>query len=192
MNNNEKSNGKEKLKEKLCRECEIAWATKGYKKTSITYLTSKVGISTGHFYLLYDNKEQLFSETLRGLQSQLKLELEKILSENPNKTGFVAALKWLYREYSKRRYLYDFISDDFQAFINKLSPEEMASLKLDSIEYSEYIIEKTYLVYKVDKQLVFDTIQALLYTVSIQDSILENKIRTFDFIIEAVIPKLFE
>ena len=192
MNNNGKRNGKEELKEKLCKECEIAWATKGYKKTSITYLTSRVGISTGDFYLLYDNKEQLFSETLRGLQSQLKLELEKILAENPNKTGFVKALKWLYREYAKRRYLYDFISDDFQAFINKLSPEEMASLKLDSIEYSEYIIEKTDLVYKVDKQLVFDTIQALIYTVSIQDSILENKIETFDFIIEAVIPKLFE
>lgn len=180
------------LKEKLCKECEQAWAIKGYKKTSISYLTSKVNISTGAFYLLYQNKEELFSETLKRVQDELKVELETILSSEPNRNGLVKALKWLYREYNQRRYLYDFNNPDFQSFISKIPKEEISSLKMDSMNFSDYIIKKADLIYKVEKQSAFDVIQALLYTVSIQDSIVEDKVSTFDLILDNIISKLFE
>jgi len=180
------------LKDQLCKECEIAWASKGYKKTSINYLTSQVNISTGAFYLLYQNKEELFSETLKSVQGKLKVEIETILSSQPNKNGLVMALKWLYREYDQRRYLYDFNSPDFQSFITKIPKKEISHLKMSSINFSEYIIQKADLNYKVEKQVAFETIQALLYTVSIQDSIVEDKVGTFDFILDNIISDLFE
>lgn len=183
---------KNKLKEILCNECEKSWATKGYKKTSISYLTSQANISTGAFYLLYQNKEELFSETLKNVQGRLKVKLETILTSQPNKDGFVMALKWLYREYNQRRYLYDFSSSDFQSFISKIPKEEITCLKMSSMNFSEDIIQKSDLIYKVEKQVVFDTVQTLLYTVSIQDSIVEDKVGTFDFILDNIISELFE
>ncbi len=191
-NKNFSEEEKQKLKVRLYEVCEISWQERGYKKTSINYLTTKVGISTGAFYLLFDNKEQLFSQTLKNVQEKLKLELEEILEAKPNRDGFQEAMKWMYREYDNRRYLYDFNNPDFQSFISKIPVEEIANLKVDSINYSEYIIEKADLSFKVEKQLAYDTIQALFYTVSIQDSILENKIETFNFILDNIICEIFD
>lgn len=183
---------KEKLKDKLCEECELSWSTQGYKKTSISYLTSRVGVSTGSFYILYRNKEELFIETLYRVQDRLKIVLNEILAENPNREGLVKALKWLYREYIDRSFLYDFTNPDFQSFLSKVNEGEIAKLKTNSLEYSELIIENANLTYKIEKDLVFDTIQALLYTVSASDTIVKEKIETFDLLLDAIIPHLFD
>lgn len=183
---------KEVLKDKLCEECELSWSTQGYKKTSISHLTSRVGVSTGSFYILYRNKEELFIETLYRVQDRLKIVLNEILVENPNREGLVKALKWLYREYIDRSFLYDFTNPDFQSFLSKVNESEIAKLKTNSLEYSELIIENANLTYKIEKDLVFDTIQALLYTVSASDTIVKEKIETFDLLLDAIIPHLFD
>ncbi len=63
---------------------------------------------------------------------------------------------------------------------------------MNSVNFSNYIIKKADLIYKVEKQVAFDVIQTLLYTVSIQDSIIEDKVSTFDLILDNIISELFE
>lgn len=183
---------KEDIRNSLITECEKAWKEKGYKKSSISYLTSNVNISTGAFYNFFETKEDLFFETLINVQHQLKEELEKILSVEPNKAGLVKYLKWLYREYNQRQYLYDFSNPDFQSFISKISEDKFEELKEYNLDFSESIIIKANLKYKVSKELAFDTLQALLFTVSMQESIIVNKEETFNFILDNIIDELFE
>ena len=51
------------LRKKLCAACERSWTKFGYRKTTIGELTKETGIATGSFYLLFENKEELFLET---------------------------------------------------------------------------------------------------------------------------------
>ena len=182
---------KEGLRGNLQEECAILWTSKGYKKTSISYLTSKVGISTGAFYLLYKNKEELFLETMKNIREELKMEMDDILSLEANKTGFVKSLKWLYLKYSENSFLYDFNNPDFQSFVSKIPKEYMEELNAESVNYSRDIIKKANLKYRVDENIVFDVIQALLYTVSAKEDIVKNKVKTFNFLIDEVVDRLF-
>lgn len=89
-----------KIKNKLQEACEKSWRLNGYKKTNIPSLTKNVGISSGAFYLIYKNKEELFLDVLENVQVQLLEQWSQILNESDNKLeGFKKALQWLFEEY---------------------------------------------------------------------------------------------
>lgn len=182
---------KVRLRQELRLACEQSWATKGYKKTSISFLTAELNISTGSFYLLYLNKEELFCDTLAAVQERLKSELTAIILKQPNKAGFVAAIKWLFKEYDERKFLYDFSNPDFQLFLSKLPPEQVAKFAETSLSFSDYLIETAQLELRLPKEQVYAGINALLYTVSMPDNLDSHRQETFGLLIDGLIDHLF-
>lgn len=180
------------LRTKMCEICEASWRTNGYMKTSISYLTSQIQISTGAFYLLYENKEEVFVDTLVRIRSRLEKAIQEILQKNPNKIGLVEGMKWIYCEYQKSQFLYDFANPDFQSFYQKLSDKNLEELKSSSIEYTDLIISQAHLKAKGDMELAYSAISALLYTVSMPSESDHLKQKTFDTLIEITVDHLFE
>ncbi|WP_338753355.1 TetR/AcrR family transcriptional regulator [Bacillus sp. FJAT-52991] len=183
---------KQQLRNKLCIECERSWALHGYKKTSVGELVTKIGISTGAFYLLYSSKEDLFCETLERVQDRLKNGWKEIVASNPGKNGFAEAIKWLFREYDHSPFLYDFGNPDFLAFLNKLPKDKVEGLKFDSLSFFDEAIHCANLTLKIDKEKAYAVMNTLLYTVSIKDSLMYDHLEIFDFILDSTMDKLFE
>ncbi len=182
---------KEELKLRLCNECEICWRIYGYKKTSISLLVKGVGISTGAFYALYSNKEELFYRTLVNLRKRLKLELKEILSKDKSKKGFKKAVKSLYKEYSQAPFLYSFDSADFVLFIEKLSDEERNYLKKDSMDFLSILLEESNLNLKVNIKAAYEAVALLLFTVSGRDKLSCDHEAAFDILLDGVVNNLF-
>lgn len=185
-------NDKEELRNKLCIECERSWALHGYKKTSISELTTKIGISTGSFYLLYGSKEDLFCETLERVQSRLKTGLRDIISHDGGKNGFMKALIWHFREYDKFPYLYNLGTPDFLAFLNKLPKDRIEKLEFDSVSFFYDMIEFAKLTLKVDKEKAYAVIGTLLFTVTLEERFTYDRFEVFEFLLNSVIDELFE
>lgn len=185
----------ESLKSQLITACERSWAIKGYKGTSISNLTSEVNISPASFYRLFKSKELLFLETLRYIGERLGSTIRSIIEAQPDKEGFTKALIWLFDEYTKNPFLYDFNNPDFQSILNDFSPEESGSLKENSFSLSEEMVDLAKLEYRVEKKLVYGTIHFLLYSVGSSKKITENEVsdrRTvFIFLLENIINDLF-
>ncbi|MGX6979457.1 TetR/AcrR family transcriptional regulator [Vagococcus elongatus] len=183
---------KEKLRTKMCEVCEESWRKNGYMRTSITYLTSQTGISTGAFYLLYETKEDVFVDTLIRIRTRLEEQIQNILNKNPNKFGLIEAMKWIYREYDKSQFLYDFSNPDFHSFYQKLSEEKLQELKESSIEYTNLIISQLNLKAKGDVDVAYTALNTLLYTVSMPTEVQSDKFAAFDTLIKIAVDSLFE
>lgn len=180
------------LKKKLCIECKKSWALYGYKKTSVSDLTEKIGISTGAFYLLYSAKEDLFCETLEMVQKNLKHSLFEIVTKDGGKKGFIEAMKWHYQEYDRAPFLYDTSTPDFLAFLNKLPKQRIDNLQLDSIYFFYDIIDLAKLKPKMPKEKIYGIVCSLLYTVTLKDKVKYDKFEVFEFLLENIIDNLFE
>lgn len=183
---------KDELSTKLCVECEHSWALHGYKKTSVSELSTKIGISTGAFYLLYSSKEDLFCETLEMVQNRLITGIHDIVTGNKGKVGFSKAMKWHFREYDRSPFLFDFGTPDFLSFLNKLPKDKVEKLKFDSASFFYDTLELAALSLKVDKEKAFAITSALLYTVTIKERLDYNHIDIFDFLLDSIMDKLFE
>lgn len=180
------------LRTKMCAICEESWRKNGYMKTSITYLTSQTKISTGAFYLLYDTKEDVFVDTLIRIRTRLEEQIQSILIDNPNKRGLIESMKWIYREYEKSQFLYDFSNPDFRSFYQKLSEEKLKELKDSSIEYTNFIITQAQLKAKGDVNVAYMALNTLLYSVSMPAEVQSEKIAAFDTLVEIAVDTLFE
>jgi AcrR family transcriptional regulator len=183
---------KDNLRMKLCSECEQSWAQHGYKKTGIAELTSKVGLSTGAFYLLYTSKEELFCDTLQRIQNRLIKGMKDIAESEKGKSGFINVIKFNFMEYDKSPALYDVKSTDFLAFMNKLPKEHIEKLKYDGTSVFIYIIKELNLKLKIDEEKAHAIISSLLYTVILKDKILYNHYEVFEFLLNSVTEQLFE
>jgi Transcriptional regulator len=183
---------KDALRKKLCLECEHSWALHGYKKTSIGELTSKIGISTGAFYLLYPSKESLFIDTLEHVQIRLKNSILEIVNTDKGKTGFIKSIKWQFQEYDRSPFLYDFGTTDFLSFLNKLPKDDVEKLKFDGKAFFGKLVKLTDLELKVDMEKAFALTSTLLYTVTIKKHLNYNHFDTFDFLLDCVVDRLFE
>lgn len=183
---------KEELRNKLCIECERSWSLHGYKKTSISELTAKIGISTGAFYLLYKSKEDLFCETLERVQIRLKTGLRDIISHDGGKDGFIKAMKWHFEEYDRSPFLFDFGTPDFLSFLNKLPKDRVKKLEFDSVSFFYETIELANLRLRVDKEKAYALTSTLLYTVTTKERLGHNHFEVFDFLLNCVVDRLFE
>ncbi len=182
---------KDLLRKKLCEECEYSWALYGYKKTSIGELTKKVGISTGAFYILYNSKEELFFDTLEGVQRRLKRTIRDIMRESPGKEGFIQSMKWQFEEYSKFPFLYDFGTPDFLSFVNRLPKARVDSLKFDSEAFFDEVIQMGQLQLKIEREKAHALISTLLYTVTIKERLEYDHFEIFDFLLKGMIDQIF-
>lgn len=183
---------KEELRTKLCIECERSWVLHGYKKTSVSELAAKIGISTGAFYLLYSAKEDLFCDALERVQNRLSTTLREIICHDSSKIGFTKAMKWHYEEYDRFPILYDFGTPDFLAFLNKLPKDRVEKMKFDGVSSFYETIDLANLSLKVDKEKAYAVISTLLYTVSIKERLVYDHYEIFDFLLNSVVERLFE
>lgn len=183
---------KDELRSKLCEACEQSWALHGYKKTGVGELTSKIGISTGAFYLLFSSKEDLFCETLERVQNRLKNKLLEIIDKNSGKDVFIKTMQWQFKEYASASFLYDSSSPDFLAFLNKLPKERVEKLKFDGESFFYEMIKIANLSLKIDKHKAYAITSTLLYTITIKEGLNYDKFEIFDFLLESVVDRLFD
>lgn len=182
----EKSN----LRNKLCEACEKSWTKFGYRKTTIGELTKETGIATGSFYLLFENKEELFIETFLFVQQRLRNDWMMILEKAPNKKGFINAMIALYREYQSSPFLYDFSNPDFFALLNRLSDDEREEFSNSSLSFFEYILTCTNLTLAIPEEKAFGVLSSLLYTVTMTNAVYDQE-EVFTFMLETISDRLF-
>ncbi|MBO0451970.1 TetR family transcriptional regulator [Candidatus Enterococcus murrayae] len=181
---------KENLRNKLCMACEKSWSKFGYRKTTIGELTKETGIATGSFYLLFENKEELFLETFLSVQERLRNDWMGILEKRPNREGFIHAMAALYREYQASPFLYDFSNPDFFALLNRLSEDERKEFTNGSLSFFEYVLKCTRLKLTVPEEKAFGVLSSLLYTVTLTNTVYDQE-EVFTFMLETISDRLF-
>jgi len=185
---------KRELKVKLKGLCEHCWTVGGYKKTSIKELCASTGIAIGTFYALFPTKEDLFYETIVGIQERLTEKFLDTCRSNPGKEGFVTAIKELFREYDQKPFLYDVKKPDYQSFVRKLSSEAMAKIKFDSIGFFRKAISIANLSLKIDEHKAYGVLGALLSTIYVKEmlSVTHDYLSVLDFMADSLIRNIFE
>ncbi|MGP5430299.1 TetR/AcrR family transcriptional regulator [Enterococcus malodoratus] len=182
------------LRKKLCIACEKSWTKFGYRKTTIGELTKETGIATGSFYLLFEDKEELFFETFIFVQERLRNNWIAILKKSPNKQGFIEAMIALYREYQQAPFLYDFSNPDFLALLNRLNDEEREEFTNSSLSFFEYTLDYTLdytnLKLAIPEQKAFGVLSSLLYTVTLTNTVYDQE-EVFTFMLETISDQLF-
>lgn len=183
---------KQNIRTKLLAECQKSWAKYGYKKTSIDEICAHVGISKGAFYLFFESKEALFTETLCILQDHMYRLTEGIMEKKPNKQGFAQALKASYREYDKNFLICDMQSADFLTFANKLSSEQLSVIEKNSRHSGEQLLNKPYLQFLIDKEEAASILMSLLSIVSVKERLSYDHFLVFDFMVDNLIDKILK
>jgi len=190
LNDDEKAT----LREKLKWLCEQSWVTNGYKKTSVKEICTSAKIAIGTFYAMYPTKEQLFFETVLDIQQKLAQALLTTCRENPSKNGFAQALKDMVRSYAKNPFIYDLNKPDYVSFIQKLSPDVSEKIQFDSITFFRKAIQIANLQLKIDENLAYASLGALLSTIFAKDgiSMTHDYHKTLDFMVDCLLPNIFE
>ncbi|GCF94158.1 TetR family transcriptional regulator [Enterococcus florum] len=185
---------RERLRNELLILCERLWIIQGYKKTSIKELCARTRIAIGTFYSMFPTKEALFYETSLTIQNRLKDQFLQTVLEQPNKEGFAAGLKKLFREFDRKPFLYDVNTPDFRAFVTKLSEEEMQALKFESLDFFDATLLAAHLQLKVENAKAYAIFSALLSTLTTKMTIAElyDYFNVFDFMVDTMVNELFE
>ena len=177
--------------EELCEEC---WIAQGYKKTSIKNLCDKAVISIGTFYTLYPTKEDLFFETIMNVQRRLNEKIIDINRSSQTKEGFAQSMKMLFREYDSKPFLYNVHTPDFQSFVTKLPEEMVNKIKFYSLDSFRQVIHSANLNLKMEEDLVYGILSALLSTISAKETLSAtcDYFAVFDFMVDSLVEDIFE
>lgn len=65
-----------------------------------------------------------------------------IIEENKNKYGVAEALKFIYQEYDKNNFLYNFGSTDFTILMNRLPDEQVKKIQNTSYMNQQLFLTK--------------------------------------------------
>ena len=177
--------------EELCEEC---WIAQGYKKTSIKNLCDKAVISIGTFYTLYPTKEDLFFETIMNVQRRLNEKIIDMNRSSQTKEGFAQSMKMLFREYDSKPFLYNVHTPDFQSFVTKLPEEMVNKIKFYSLDSFSQVIHAANLNLKMEEDLVYGILSALLSTISAKETLSAtcDYFAVFDFMVDSLVEDIFE
>lgn len=183
-----------RIKEDLQMLCEQLWISQGYKKTSVKELCSRTEIAIGTFYSLFTTKEDLFFETAKAIQGRLTSQFTQTVLQGANKDSLAKALKELFREFESKPFLYDVNTPDFQAFVTKLSQQDMEAIKFESIEFFREVCRITKLTPKIDENKAFATLSALLSTIAARQTIstMYDVHEVFDFMVDHIVLEMFD
>ena len=183
---------KENIRNKLQEACKQSWTQYGYKKTSVDELCRQAGISKGAFYLFFESKEALFCEVLCSIQGQICETASKIMEKEKNKYGAAEALKFIYREYYKKNFLYNANQTDFITLMNRLSVEQAKKLEHSNHMSQQLFSSQPYLKFKVHRDLAVSIIYSLIMNIKNKDVLPYSHIETFDFMVDHLIDSLYE
>lgn len=185
---------KERIKDNLQSLCEDLWVSQGYKKTSIKELCNKTGIAIGTFYSLFPTKEDLFFNTAKAIQTRLSDQFMQTVLQGKNKASLARALKELVREFDNKPFLNNVNAPDFRAFVTKLSDQNMAEIKFESITFFRDVCRAAQIKPKIDDEKAFGVLSALLSTVSTKQtlSVMCDYFEIFDFMADNLIEEMFE
>ena len=185
---------KKAIRKKLEELCEECWIAQGYKKTSIKNLCDKAVISIGTFYTLYPTKEDLFFETIMNIQRRLNEKIIDINRGSQTKEGFAQSMKILFREYDSKPFLYNVHTPDFQSFVTKLPEEMVNKIKFYSLDSFRQVIHSANLNLKMEEDLVYGILSALLSTISARDTLSAtcDYFAVFDFMVDSLVEDIFE
>lgn len=183
-----------RIKEDLQMLCEQLWISQGYKKTSVKELCSRTEIAIGTFYSIFTTKEDLFFETAKAIQGRLTSQFTQTVLQGANKDSLAKALKELFREFESKPFLYDVNTPDFQAFVTKLSQQDMEAIKFESIEFFREVCRITKLTSKIDENKAFATLSALLSTIAARQTIstMYDVHEVFDFMVDHIVLEMFD
>lgn len=182
------------IKEKLQTLCEQRWVSQGYKKTSIKELCANAGIAIGTFYSIFPTKEALFFETAKAIQSRLTEQFMNTVLKGADRASLAKALKNLYREFDSKPFLYDVGTQDFKAFVTKLSSEDMEAMKFESIIFFKDICQAANLQPKIDETKACGILSALLSTIVTKQTLANmcDYFEIFDFMVDNLLKEIFE
>lgn len=185
---------KERIKDNLQSLCEELWVSQGYKKTSIKELCNKTGIAIGTFYSLFPTKEDLFFNTAKAIQTRLSDQFMQTVLQGKNKASLARAIKELVREFDNKPFLNNVNAPDFRAFVTKLSDQNMAEIKFESITFFRDVCRAAQIKPKIDDEKAFGVLSALLSTVSTKQtlSVMCDYFEIFDFMADNLIEEMFE
>ena len=185
---------KKAIRKKLEELCEECWIAQGYKKTSIKNLCDKAVISIGTFYTLYPTKEDLFFETIMNVQRRLNEKIIDINRSSQTKEGFAQSMKMLFREYDSKPFLYNVHTSDFQSFVTKLPEEMVNKIKFYSLDSFRQVIHAANLNLKMEEDLVYGILSALLSTISARETLSAtcDYFTVFDFMVDSLVEDIFE
>ncbi len=185
---------KKAIRQKLEELCEECWIAQGYKKTSIKILCDKAVISIGTFYTLYPTKEDLFFETIMNIQRRLNEKMIDINRSRQTKEGFAQSMKMLFREYDSKPFLYNVHTPDFQSFVTKLPEEMVNKIKFYSLDSFKQVIHAANLNLKMEEDLVYGILSALLSTISARETLSAtcDYFAVFDFMVDSLVEDIFE
>ena len=185
---------KKAIRKKLEELCEEYWIAQGYKKTSIKNLCDKAVISIGTFYTLYPTKEDLFFETIMNVQRRLNEKIIDINRSSQTKEGFAQSMKMLFREYDSKPFLYNVHTPDFQSFVTKLPEEMVNKIKFYSLDSFRQVIHSANLNLKMEEDLVYGILSALLSTISARETLSAtcDYFAVFDFMVDSLVKDIFE
>ncbi|MCL2855305.1 MAG: TetR/AcrR family transcriptional regulator [Defluviitaleaceae bacterium] len=182
---------KDNIRQNLIAECKKSWSTHGYKKTSVSELCAKVGISTGAFYTFYTSKEALFCDVMDDFQASTRRMYDETLSSPPTKAEICQALKKLYLEYAENDIITKRHTPDYKSLLNKLPKEWREKHSAKSKDNLENTLFAPNIKMKVSKERAHGIIDTLLLSVA-NKNIIPDHYEIFCTLLNCVIGEIYE
>jgi len=182
---------KQNIRQNLIAECKKSWSLHGYRKTSVSELCAKVGISTGAFYLFYASKEALFCDVMDSFQQSTAKMFKEMLSTPPTKQEICQVLKKLYLEYTENDIITKRHSPDYQSLLNKLPKEWRGKHSQNSEDGLAATLFAPGIKMKVSHERAHGIIDTLLLTV-VNKAIMKDHYEIFCTLLDCVINEIYE
>jgi len=182
---------KESIRQKLIAECKKSWSVHGYKKTSVSELCAKVGISTGAFYSFYSSKEALFCDVMDNFQQSTRKMFDEMLSSPPTKKEICDALKKLYLEYAENNIITKRHGPDYKSLLNKLPKEWREKHSKNSEDSLAATLFAPNIKMKVSNDRAHGIIDTLLLTV-VNKEMIKDHYEIFCTLLDCVIDEIYE
>jgi len=182
---------KDNIRQNLIAECKKSWSAHGYKKTSVSELCVKVGISTGAFYSFYDSKEALFCDVMDTFQKSTGQMFKEMLSSPPTKEEICQVLKKLYLEYAENDIITKRHSPDYKSLLNKLPKQWRERHSKNSEDGLAATLFAPNIKMKVSKDRAHGIIDTLLLTV-VNKEIIKDHYEIFCTLLDCVIDEIYE
>jgi len=181
---------RELIRAGLVSACQTCWARYGYHKTGVRELASMVDISPGAFYQFFSSKEALFVAAAEAFQADLVALFHTHMTRQPNKQGVAASLKAVVAELGRASWL-SAVWEEWPSIARKLPPGYVEDDFVKDTLQIEAIVRQYKLVPHLTTEQTTLVIDILLASVSRTAFMPGQTSQAFDFMIDAVVEKLF-
>ena len=182
---------REIIRRGLIDACKQCWTRFGYHKTGVRELAQMAGISAGSFYQFFSSKEVLFVAAAEDFQLELVQVFHENMARYPGKRGLAESIKVVARQVAGASWL-TAMWDEWPTIARKLPPDFVEQdFQRDMLRISQIVAEYG-LKQRQTTETVTQIIDILLASISRTNYMPGQISEAFDFIIDAVVDKLFE